>query len=50
MGVNLLTHEGPDSTNNCSEVGRFDEREIIVLLLTQILVCTYLIQDHGIMR
>ena len=35
-------------TNHCSEEGRFDEREIIVLLLTQILVCIYLIQNSII--
>ena len=38
------------ASTNCSEVGRFDDREIIVLLLTQKLVLTCLIQHHGIMR
>ena len=38
------------SSTNCSEVGQFDDREIIVLLLIQKLVCTCLIQNHGIMR
>ena len=38
------------ASTNCSEVGQFDDREIIVLLLIQKLVCTCLIQNHGIMR